>query len=75
MSILQKSSVLLCVFFLWGRGLNSKDIHDDMFPVYSGKCLSFKEQFSSRQLEEPLILNKSNRRFGYPVKTMIENYK
>jgi hypothetical protein len=25
--------------FLWKKGLNAKDIHKDMFPVYGGKCL------------------------------------
>jgi hypothetical protein len=29
-------------FFLWEKGLNAKDIHKEMFPVYSGKCLSRK---------------------------------
>jgi hypothetical protein len=27
---------------LWARGLNAKDIHKEMFPVYSGECLSRK---------------------------------
>jgi hypothetical protein len=26
--------------FLWAKGFNSKDIHKEVFPVYSGKCLS-----------------------------------
>jgi hypothetical protein len=30
------------VFFLWAKGLNAEDIHREMFPVYSGKCLSHK---------------------------------
>jgi hypothetical protein len=30
------------VQFLWIKGLNAKDIHKDMFPVYGGKCLSHK---------------------------------
>jgi hypothetical protein len=25
-----------------GKGLNAKDIHKEMFPVYGGKCLSCK---------------------------------
>jgi hypothetical protein len=29
-------------FFLWTKGLNAKDIHNEMFPVYGGKCLSPK---------------------------------
>jgi hypothetical protein len=28
--------------FLWAKGLNAKDIHNEMFPVYGGKCLSRK---------------------------------
>jgi hypothetical protein len=28
--------------FLWTKGLNAKDIHKEMFPVYGGKCLSRK---------------------------------
>jgi hypothetical protein len=27
------------VRFLWAKGLNAKDIHNEMFPVYGGKCL------------------------------------
>jgi hypothetical protein len=30
------------VCLLWAKGLNSKDIHKEMFPVYGGKCLSRK---------------------------------
>jgi hypothetical protein len=30
------------VRFLWVKGLNAKDIHKEMFPVYGGKCLSRK---------------------------------
>jgi hypothetical protein len=28
------------VHFLWAKGLDEKDIHKEMFPVYGGKCLS-----------------------------------
>jgi hypothetical protein len=28
------------VRFLWAKGLNAKDIHKEMLPVYVGKCLS-----------------------------------
>jgi hypothetical protein len=41
-SVLSKSSVLLCVFVLLEKGLNAKDIHKEMFPIYGGKCLSRK---------------------------------
>jgi hypothetical protein len=30
------------VYFLWAKGLDAKDIHKEMFPVYGGKCLSRK---------------------------------
>jgi hypothetical protein len=30
------------VHFLWAKGPNAKDIHKEMFPVSSGKCLSRK---------------------------------
>jgi hypothetical protein len=30
------------VRFLWTKEFNAKDIHKEMFPVYSGKCLSRK---------------------------------
>jgi hypothetical protein len=26
------------VRFLWAKGLNAKDIHKEIFPVYGGKC-------------------------------------
>jgi hypothetical protein len=41
LDVLPKSSVLLCVF-LWTEGLNAKNIHKEIFPVYGGKCLSRK---------------------------------
>jgi hypothetical protein len=25
--------------FLWAKGLDAKDIHKEMFPVYGGKCV------------------------------------
>jgi hypothetical protein len=31
------------VRFLSVKGLNTKGIHKEMFPVYGGKCLSRKE--------------------------------
>jgi hypothetical protein len=30
------------VRFVWAKGLNAKDIHKDIFPVYCVKCLSRK---------------------------------
>jgi hypothetical protein len=35
----KQSSVL---GLLWVRGLNAKDIHEEIFSVYDGKCLSRK---------------------------------
>jgi hypothetical protein len=29
-----------CCVVLWAKGLNTKDIQKEMFPVYGGKCLS-----------------------------------
>jgi hypothetical protein len=40
--VLAKSSFLLCVSFLWAKGLNAKDIRKEVFPIYVGKCLSHK---------------------------------
>jgi hypothetical protein len=31
-----------CCAFLWAKGLSAKDIHLEISPVYSGKCLSGK---------------------------------
>jgi hypothetical protein len=28
--------------FLWAKGLNAKDIHKELFPVYGRKCFSRK---------------------------------
>jgi hypothetical protein len=28
------------VLIFWGKGLNAKNIHKEMFPVYDGKYLS-----------------------------------
>jgi hypothetical protein len=30
------------MWFLWAKGLNSKDIHKEMFPLYGWKSLSRK---------------------------------
>jgi hypothetical protein len=30
------------VRILWAKGLNEKGVHEEMFPVYGGKCLSLK---------------------------------
>jgi hypothetical protein len=33
---------LSVVPLLWAKGLSTKDIHKEMFPVYGGKCLLYK---------------------------------
>jgi hypothetical protein len=37
----------LCVFFLWAKVPNEKNIHKEMFPVYGGRCLSCKAVHNS----------------------------
>jgi hypothetical protein len=32
----------IVLFFLWTKGLNTKDIYKEMFSVYAGKCLLHK---------------------------------
>jgi transposase-like protein len=44
--MLPKSSILLCVFFLWAKGLDAKDIRKEMSPVYGGKCLLRKAVYN-----------------------------
>jgi hypothetical protein len=50
------------VRFLWAKGLNAKDIHKEMLPVYGGKCLSRKavhnwiEKSSLRTLEKSQMM-------------------
>jgi hypothetical protein len=39
-TIILRSSVLLCVRFLWAKGLNAKDINKEMFPVYGRKFVA-----------------------------------
>jgi hypothetical protein len=31
-----------CLCSLWAKGLDAKDIHKEMFPVFGWKCLSCK---------------------------------
>jgi hypothetical protein len=37
-----KGQCSVVLFFLVAKGLNSKDIHEEVFPVYGGKCLLCK---------------------------------
>jgi hypothetical protein len=31
---------------LWAKGLDAKDIHKEMFPLYGGKCLPHKAVYN-----------------------------
>jgi hypothetical protein len=61
------------VRLLWAKGLSAKDIHKEMFPVYSGKCLLRKaihnwvERFSQGHL-----IVADDVRPGCPVEIVIE---
>jgi hypothetical protein len=37
-----RRATFCCAFLLWANGLNAKDIHKGMFPVYVRTCLSRK---------------------------------
>jgi hypothetical protein len=58
---------------LWAKGLDSKDIHKEMFPVYGGKCLTCKvvhdlvDKFSQGRLKVP-----RHARQGRPVEIATE---
>jgi hypothetical protein len=53
------------VCFLWANGLNTIDIHKEMFPVYGGKCLLHKavhnwvEKFSQGCSKLQMMPNKA----------------
>jgi transposase len=61
------------VRFLWAKGLDAKDIHKEMFPVYGGKCLSHKvvhnwvEKFSQERSKVA-----DDGQPGRPVETVTE---
>jgi hypothetical protein len=40
--VYDRKAVFCYAFFLWAKGLSEKNIHDEMFPFYYGKCLSRK---------------------------------
>jgi hypothetical protein len=52
-----KIGVLLCGFHLWAKGLNAKDIHKEMFPVYSGVCRV--KRFTAGSRNSPKDVRKS----------------
>jgi hypothetical protein len=51
---------LVFFFSLWEKGLNSKDIYKEMFPVYGGKRVSRKAVHTagSRNLENVSLMAK-----------------
>jgi hypothetical protein len=61
------------VHFSWAKGLSAKDIHEEMFPVYGGRCLSHKavhnwvEKFCEGHLRVP-----DDAQPGRPVEIMTE---
>jgi hypothetical protein len=51
------------VRFLWAKGLNAKDIHEEMFLVYGGKCLSRKAVHNWME-NVPMMTKRLKRRCG-----------
>jgi hypothetical protein len=54
------------VSFLWAKGLNAKDIHKEMFPVYGGKCLSHNAvyNFVQKRGNVSLMTKMLKKRYG-----------
>jgi hypothetical protein len=50
-------------FFLWAEGINAKDIHNKMIPVYSGMCLSHKT-VHNLVANVSLIMKRLKQRYG-----------
>jgi hypothetical protein len=38
----EEQRFVVCFLFLWTKGLNTKDIHKEIFPVYGWKCILCK---------------------------------
>jgi hypothetical protein len=53
---------------LWAKGLNSKDIRKEMFPIYGGQCLPRKaaQNWVEKFSQEPSKVA-DNARSGSPV--------
>jgi hypothetical protein len=51
------------VRFLWAKGLDAKDIHKELFPVYGGKCLS-REAVHNWVVNVSLVTKRLKRRCG-----------
>jgi hypothetical protein len=61
------------VRFLWAKGLNAKDIHNEMFAVYDGKCLSCKEVHNCiEKFSQGRLIVAEVARPGRPVETATE---
>jgi hypothetical protein len=64
------------VRFLWTKGFNAKDIHKEMFPVFSGNCLSYKavhnlvKKFSQVCLKHNTLTNATNKAFEYYIASL-----
>jgi hypothetical protein len=57
--------------FLWAKGLNAKDTHKEMFPVYSDKCLSHKAVYSwIEKFSQECLKIADGARLGCPVEIM-----
>jgi hypothetical protein len=59
----------LCIFFFWANGLNAKDVHKEMSPVYGGKCLSHKVVHNFSQGHSKVT---DDARPGHPVEVATE---
>jgi hypothetical protein len=57
-SVLLKSSVV--VRFLWEKEHNAKDIHEEIFPAYGGKCKAVHIWMA----KFPLMTTRFKRRYG-----------
>jgi hypothetical protein len=51
------------VRFLWAKGLDAKDIHKEMFPVYGGKSL-WRKAVQNRVADVSLMTKRLKRRCG-----------
>jgi hypothetical protein len=60
--------------FLWEKGLNVKDIHKEMFPVYGGKCLS-RKAVQTRLTKSLKDVRKSQMMSGQVRKSLIQQSK
>jgi hypothetical protein len=58
---------------LWAKGRNTKNIHKEMFPVYSGKCLSCKAVHNwVEKLSQRCLKVSDDAQPGHPVEIVRE---